>query len=321
MTFVRHPANPIVTREDIPDIPPAIHDPSSVFNPGAVFHDGKFRLLLRVQTRGRETFLVPAVSDDGVSFTVADRLAVIEGLDRIDATIYHVYDPRLTVIEGRGYGVFAVDTEDGCRLVTAGTDDFERFRMIGGVGEEDVRNGVLFPERVGGRYLRLDRPNRPDVPGQPGSGDEIRLSESDALATWSAAGPVMRGRWHYFDELIGAGPPPIRTADGWLLVYHGIATHFAASNIYQAGVALLDADDPTTVIARGRLNVLEPREAYELTGQVPNVVFPTGLIATDVDDAGIATRESPLFLYYGAADTVVALATSTVGAVLDGVSQ
>jgi predicted GH43/DUF377 family glycosyl hydrolase len=318
MSFDRHPASPILTRTDIPDIAPVIHDPSSVFNPGAVYHEGKFQLLLRVQTRGRETFLVPAVSDDGVSFDVADRLAVIEGLDRIDATVYHVYDPRLTVIDGKGYGVFAVDTDDGCRLITAETDDFETFRMIGGISDEDLRNGVLFPRRVGGRFLRLDRPNRPDVPGQPGSGDEIRLSESDDLAGWSPVGTVMRGRWHYWDELIGPGPPPIETPEGWLCVYHGIATHFAASNVYQAGVALLDLEDPTKVVARGRLNVLEPREPWELTGQVPNVVFPSGLIATGRSEHGIATRESTLFLYYGAADTVVALATATVGDLLEG---
>ena len=75
------------------------------------------------------------------------------------------------------------------------------------------RNGVLFPEKVRGRYLRLDRPNRADLPGQPGSGEVIRLSESKDMATWRPVGPVMRGRWHYFDELIGAGPPPINLAE------------------------------------------------------------------------------------------------------------
>jgi len=312
MTFARHAANPILTRDDIPDIPPLIRDPSSVFNPGAVWFEDEVRLLLRVQTRGRRTYLVPARSADGVNFDVADRVAVIDGLDAIGGTIHHVYDPRLTIVEGKGYGVFAVDTDDGCRLVTAKTADFERFTVIGVDADEDLRNGVLFPERVGGRYLRLDRPNRPDVPDQPGSGDEIRLSESDDLATWRPVGPVMRGRPHYFDELIGAGPPPVKTRDGWLLVYHGIATHFAAANVYQAGVALLDLADPTRVIARGTDNVLEPRETWELTGQVPNVVFPTGLIVADTDRSGFAVPDARVLLYYGAADTSVGLAVSNV---------
>jgi len=316
MTFVRHPAGPILTREDIPDIPPFLRDPTSVFNPGAVWTGGEVRLLLRVQTRGRRTFLVPARSADGVRFAVADRIATIDGLEAIGETIHHVYDPRLSVIEGRGCGVFAVDTEGGCRMAIATTEDFENFAVAGVETGEDLRNGVLFPEKVGGRYLRLDRPNRKDAAGQPGSGDEIRLSESKDLATWRPVGPVMRGRPRYFDELIGAGPPPVKTRDGWLLVYHGIATHFAASSIYQAGVALLDLEDPTVVIARGIDNVLEPRETWEQVGQVPNVVFPTGLIVKEIDAMGFAVPDQPALLYYGAADTVVGLAESSVEALV-----
>ena len=126
----------------------------------------------------------------------------------------------------------------------------------------------------------------------------------------------MRGRWHYWDELIGAGPPPLRTRHGWLLVYHGVATHLNAG-IYQAGVALLDLDDPSKVIARGSQNVLEPREAYELTGQVPNVVFPSGLTVDRSTPDGTATDDATVFLYYGAADTVVGLATATVAELID----
>lgn len=122
----------------------------------------------------------------------------------------------------------------------------------------------------------------------------------------------MKGRPHFWDELIGAGPPPIKTRQGWLLLYHGIATHFASSNIYQAGVALLALDDPSRVVARGRNNVLEPRETYELVGQVPNVVFPTGVIVEEIDSQGFATDDSLVRVYYGAADTVVCLATTTV---------
>src|SRR5262249_11627410 len=144
-------------------------------------------------------------------------------------------------------------------------------------GTADARNGVLFPEKVGGRYLLLERPNRTRLEGGVTSGDEIVLRSSDDLVRWERVGPVMRGRLHYWDELIGSGPPPVKTRRGWLHVYHGVATHFAASNIYQAGVCLLDLQDPSRIVARGRNNILEPRETYELTGQVPNVVFPTGL--------------------------------------------
>jgi predicted GH43/DUF377 family glycosyl hydrolase len=96
-----------------------------------------------------------------------------------------------------------------------------------------------------------------------------------------------------------------------------VATHFASVNISQAGVALLDLADPARVIARGRYNILEPREPYECVGQVPNVVFPTGLVTQRVDPDGCAPAEARVHLYYGAADTVVCLATATIGGLLD----
>ena len=123
----------------------------------------------------------------------------------------------------------------------------------------------------------------------------------------------MSGRLHYWDELIGPGPPPVKTPEGWLLVYHGIAMHFQSSNIYQAGAALLDIKNPSKVISRSKYNILEPREKYELMGQVPNVVFPSGMIVEEFDNDGMAEIESPVKIYYGAADTCVGIAGSTIG--------
>jgi predicted GH43/DUF377 family glycosyl hydrolase len=185
------------------------------------------------------------------------------------------------------------------------------------VSGPDVRNGVLFPERIGGRYVRLERPNRPVAEGEPASGSEIRLSTSDDLISWEDAGPVMDGRPAYWDERIGSGPPPVRTRAGWLHLYHGIATHFGFASIYQAGATLLDLDDPSRVIARSTRNILEPRELYEQVGQVQNVVFPSGMIVDECDDEGYARPKSTVRIYYGAADTVVGLATTTVQALID----
>jgi beta-1,4-mannooligosaccharide/beta-1,4-mannosyl-N-acetylglucosamine phosphorylase len=302
----RHARNPIVARSDIPAVSPRVADVSSVFNPAAFELDGRYQLLLRVQTRGRETVTMPAVSDDGVAFTVEPRLLPIDGLDIERLGIFHVYDLRATAIEGRVHVVFAADTADGCRLGVARLED-DRLELLGFDDRNDSRNGVLFPEKIGGRYLRLERPNRTRLESGVKSGDEIWLAESDDLVDWSPVAPVMKGRPHYWDELIGSGPPPVKTSEGWLHLYHGVATHFASSNIYQAGVCLLDLDDPSRVVARSRNNILEPREPYELTGQVPNVVFPTGMIVE-----GERVR-----VYYGAADSCVALAETTVGALID----
>jgi beta-1,4-mannooligosaccharide/beta-1,4-mannosyl-N-acetylglucosamine phosphorylase len=315
----RSPKNPILTRRDIPAAAPHLADPTSVFNPGAVSLGGRFHLLLRVQTRGRETVFMTAESGDGETFTVRPHLVEIGGLDRAGERIYHCYDPRLTMIGGTIYVVFAADVDGACRLGVARAAEAHRLDRLDLVsfGPGDARNGVLFPEKIGGRYARLERPNRSRLEGGVTSGDEIVLSASDDLVHWECVGPVMRGRLHYWDELIGSGPPPVKTRAGWLHVYHGVATHFAAANIYQAGVCLLDLNDPSRLIARGRNNVLEPREPYELSGQVPNVVFPTGIIVDEIDAEGYAAPQSKLRIYYGAADTVVALATATVGELLE----
>lgn len=110
----RSPANPIITREDIPDIPPRVVDVSSVFNPGAIRLGERYLLLLRVQTRGRETVLMIAESADGEHFTVRPELVEIEGIGEVQGGIYHVYDPRVTKIGDTIFVVFTADTGDGC---------------------------------------------------------------------------------------------------------------------------------------------------------------------------------------------------------------
>ena len=300
---MRVAADPLLTRADVPPFRSDLEDPTSVFNPGATRFRGRELLLLRVQTRARDTLLVPAErhSDGGV--TVEPRTVDIEGLADVGETVHHVYDPRLTVLDDVLYVVFAADTDRGCRLGVARTEDFARFALVSFDPSGDRRNGVLFPERIGGRYLRFERPNRPRIGGGPPTGSAVVLAESDDLVSWRETGEVFAGRPRRWDELVGSGPPPVRTRDGWLHVYHGVATHFQSVNVYQAGVVLLDLDDPTRVLGRSHGNVLEPRRPWELMGQVPNVVFPTGLV---VDEDGAAR------LYYGAADTVVGLAETTV---------
>jgi beta-1,4-mannooligosaccharide/beta-1,4-mannosyl-N-acetylglucosamine phosphorylase len=317
----RHPGNPILTRRDIPAIPPHLTDVTSVFNPGAIRYNGKYLLMLRVQSRSRETFMVTAESENGVDFTVARELVAFKGIEKVAGKVYHVYDARLTQIGERCYVMFAMDMEGSCQLGLASTLDFKSFDFLGITSDEDIRNGVLFPEKVQGKYLRMDRPNKSRLAGGPTSGSTIWLSESDDLIHWRPKAPLISGRFHYWDEFIGSGPPPVKTRAGWLHVYHGVATHFGSASVYQAGVLLLDLQDPAKVLARCRCNVLEPRELYELTGQVPNVVFPSGMIVETYDAEGFAEEDSPVNLYYGAADTVVGLATTTIRELLDAARE
>ncbi len=317
----RHPANPLISRSDIPDVRPHLVDVSSVFNPGAVLWKDQFVLILRVQDRGRETHLLPALSSDGIRFKIADRPIQFRGIDKLPYQIYHVYDPRITQIGDLCYLTLALDTDSGCKIGLARTDDFRSFEFMGVPLEGDARNAVLFPERIGGSYAMFYRPNRTSLDGGIATGSEIELAASDDLVNWKARASVMRGRFHYWDELIGSGPPPLKTRHGWLHIYHGVATHFAASNIYQAGVTLHDLQDPARVIGRSRCNILEPREMYELVGQVPNVVFPSGMVPRTTRADGFVEDNTELLVYYGAADTCVGLATTTVKELLEAMNE
>ena len=270
MTLRRHPNGPILTRRHVPPLPGLV-DPTAVFNPGAVRIDGRTYLLLRVQSRGRRTFLVPARGRTDRSFACAALATVLEGVDDLrepgsdrPLEVFHVYDPRLTLCEGQLLVVTAVDTDRGCRLVIwRATGDpvldlagLDRLTPVAVTGAGDTRNGVLFPRRVGGRWLLLERPNRPQGAGRAGLGR--RRSRCRRRTTWCTGrrtARCMAGRFHYWDELIGAGPPPLLTREGWLLLYHGVATHFQSVNIYQVGAALLDRDDPRRVLARTRDNL------------------------------------------------------------------
>lgn len=317
----RHPKNPILTRADIPPIPPELVDVTSVFNPGAIKDGDTYRLILRVQSRSRETFLVMAESSDGVSFKVENKIVYFKGIEKVKEKIFHIYDARITKLEGRFYIMFAMDMQDGCQLGLGVTDDFKSFDFLGITSNEDIRNGVLFPEKINGKYYRMDRPNKAKHSGGPTSGSTICLSESTDLVNWQYVSTLISGRFHYWDEFIGSGPPPVKTRKGWLHVYHGVAGHFGSSNIYQGGVMLLDLNDPTKVLGRCRFNILEPREIWELSGQVPNVTFPSGMIVEDHDKEGFALGNSEVKIYYGAADTSVGLLITSINELLDAAME
>jgi len=307
----RHAANPILTRRDLASPHPALQDVSSVFNPGGIRFEGSFLLLLRVQNRARETFLLKAVSEDGITFALDPEPIPIRGLEACPHRIYHIYDPRITELEGSYHVICALDTDRGCFLGWFTTFDFASLDFRGLVSEPGVRNGILFPERFDGHYLRFERPNNFSGPDGVKTGSAIICSRSLDLVNWDLIGEIFSGRPHYWDELIGSGPPPIRIEEGWLHIYHGVATHFASANIYQLGVSLQDAREPWITLARGRYNILEPRELYELIGQVPNVVFATAALPLRTDERGYALPESEIYIYYGAADSCVCLAQTS----------
>ena len=167
------------------------------------------------------------------------------------------------------------------------------------------RNGVLFPRTINGNYALLSRPSDS---GHTPFGD-IYYSESPDLTYWGKHRHVMSpmdNSWQF--TKIGGGPAPIETSEGWLLIYHGVLNS-CNGFVYSAGVALLDIDQPWKVIARAKPYILNPREYYECVGDVPNVVFPCATLC-DADTGRLA-------IYYGAADTVVAMAFAFVDELVD----
>lgn len=313
----------IITRKNIISNELQLTDVSSVFNPGATRINEQFILLLRVQNRARETMLVKAESYDGENFYVKEKPVEFVDLEQFSAKfkneveIFHIYDARITVIENDIFVICAVDTNQGCYLALFYTFDFEKLYFLNILGKPNSRNGVLFPEKINNYYYLLYRPNETVLENGTKTGSSISIARSLDLDTWEERGTLFSGRPHYWDELIGSGTVPVKTKCGWLHIYHGVATHFASSNIYQAGFVMLDLENPEKVIFRSKYNILEPRELYECVGQVPNVVFPTGLIPINYDDDDFVIPESDLFLFYGAADTSVCLAKTKLQTFFD----
>ena len=307
----RHPFSPIITRDQLRMRDLYLEDVSSVFNPGAIYHEGQIIMLLRVQDRGRGTHLVKAVSTDGYNFEINDTVFEITGLEAFPYQIYHIYDPRVVRLEDSFYITCAVDCSKGCLLAIFRSAELESMHYMGTLNEEQQRNGVLFDQKIEDRYWMLSRPNEHTRPDGVKSGSRIFAYSSPDLCSWREEGLIMEGRPHFWDELIGPGAPPFRVSFGWMFIYHGVATHFGGGGIYQAGVCVLDPDDPRRVRIRSKLNCLEPREIYELTGQVPNVVFPTACVPVKPRPDGIVWLDDPLYVYYGAADTCVSLAVTS----------
>lgn len=308
----RYSHNPIICPKDIKMSGVRFKDVSSVFNPGATFYNNKYILLLRVQSRGRRTFIVKGSSLDGLNFKISESPIVIKKINLVKDEIYHIYDPRITKINNKYFIIVAMDLDIGCRLGLIITEDFENFIFKGIISNSTNRNGVLFPEKINNKFVRLERPNNAKGEGIL-SGNQIHVSNSNDCMNWTNSNILLEGNPHFWDELIGAGTPPIKTIIGWLFLYHGVATHFSSSNIYQVGVAILDIKNPNKLLYRSTQNILEPRELYEQVGQVSNVVFPTGMIVENYNEDGYAEIDSKVNIYYGAADTCVGLAFSTVG--------
>jgi predicted GH43/DUF377 family glycosyl hydrolase len=292
----RHAQNPILTGEDFPTDSGIIR----VFNSGVCKFDGRYVMACRAEDSALRNFIWIADSKDGLSWKPRAKPIAVPSHDAEWAEYTHgmVYDPRITEIDGAFYLMHAAHSAHGCRLSTLRTRDFERFEWLGFASETDNRNGVLFPEKIDGLYVRLDRPNT------GGNFGDMWISYSPDLVYWGRSKCVLRNsqvRWAW--TKIGPGAVPIKTDRGWLNIFHGVRTQCAQHYVYQLGVCLHDLSDPSKIIARAEEAILWPETDYELNGQTPSVVFTSG---------AVVEPDGEVKLYYGAADTVQCLATTTV---------
>ncbi|HWH06541.1 MAG TPA: hypothetical protein VNT23_08900, partial [Gaiellaceae bacterium] len=283
--FVRHPENPILGAEDWPT------PVNVVFNAAAAVVGGETVLLARVEDLRGISHLAVARSADGVGGWRVDPEPLLAPIAGVASEAWGFEDARAVWVEDLGRFVITCTSYGpaGPAVFLATTEDFTSVERHGIVVAPENKNAAILPERVGGKWILFHRPTTGFGVTHPG----ISLSRSDDLLSWSPPEAVMQprdGAW--WDSLrIGIGPPLLKTEHGWLLVYHGVKETVAGA-IYRVGLALLDLEEPTRVLARGDRWVLGPREQYERTGDVPNAIFPCGLVHDE------ATGE--LRLYYGA---------------------
>ncbi len=279
-----------------PILSPKKHHPweaAAVFNCAAIYDNGLIHMIYRatdITSNGSQgkyiNSLGYAVSSDGINFNRLDNPILTNDAPQ---ELRGPEDPRVVKIDDTFYmmytgygGRFAGDY----RICLATSKNLINWQRQGVMLDEANKDASLFPEKINGKYVMFHR--RPP---------DIWISFSSDLKNWEDHTLVMRAKpdsdWE--NEKIGISGPPIKTPQGWFLIYHGVSK----DKVYRQGAALLDLDDPKKVLARQTQPILEPELDWEINGYVPNVVFSCGqaVIGDDV------------YVYYGGADTAICVAT------------
>jgi predicted GH43/DUF377 family glycosyl hydrolase len=297
--LIRYAGNPILTANAWP------RTVNAVFNPAAVRFDGETLLLVRVEERTGISHLAVARSTDGLTGwqVDVDRRLMPDLLSHNER--YGIEDPRITRCDEDYLICYTGYSRDGPLVSLASTRDFRSFERRGVLMPPEDKDAALFPRRFDGRWALLHRP----VATTPRLAANIWLSFSPDLRHWGEHTVVLyarEGAW-WDAHKIGLCTPPLETDQGWLILYHGVRGT-AAGAIYRVGLALLDLEQPTRVLARSSEWLFGPQAPYERSGDVDQVVFPCGWT---LDGDGDTLR-----IYYGAADTSVCVATASVHALL-----
>ncbi|BBE31496.1 glycosidase [Tepiditoga spiralis] len=302
-TIWRYSKNPIIERN-------AIKNSNSIFNSAVISYENEFVGIFRCDNKCREMNIHFGSSKDGINWKIKDKPIEFKSANSSDEEVgisSYKYDPRLCKIENRYYITWC-NGYHGPTIGVGYTDDFKTFYQTENAFLPFNRNGVLFPKKINGKFAMLSRPSDN---GHTQFGD-IFYSESPDLIHWGKHRHVMgttninTSPWQ--STKIGAGPVPIETKEGWLLIYHGVLTS-CNGYVYHMGAAILDKETPWKVLYRSRPYLLSPQKQYECVGDVPNVVFPCATLHDK--------KTGKIAIYYGAADTVTCLAFSTIQDIID----
>ena len=294
----RYSGNPILTKHDVPYAVQTVH------NAGMVKVRDKYIMLFRSHLDTGRSIIGLAESVDGYAFTVHAQPFITPAQTGVfrEYEAFGVEDPRISCIDGMYYITYSAYSKHGVRIGLAKTTDFSSIERISLITEADYRNVVIFPEKINGRYVRLDRPHSAISPWA------IWISYSKDLIYWGESELIMMPVPYHWDEMkIGPGATPIKTDHGWLSIYHGVFPTMDGA-IYRLGVALHDLKDPAKIIGVGDSWILQPEDPWEVTGYVHNVVFTCG---------AIAEPDGSVKIYWGGADSVMCVGTARIDDLVD----
>ena len=294
----RYEGNPILTKDDIP------YPVQTVHNAAVAKFDGRYIMLFRSHLDTGRSIIGIAHSQDGFNFKSGSEPCMVPCLEPVFQVYeeFGVEDPRITPLDGAYYITYSAYSRHGVRIGLARTTDFQTVERIAFITQADYRNTVIFPEKINGKYVKLDRPHSDISPWS------IWISFSTDLVHWGDSRVVLTPVKYHWDEMkIGPGAPPIRTDKGWLSIYHGVF-HTMDGCVYRLGAALHDLADPANVLGVGDRWILQPEDPWEIMGYVHNVVFTC---------AAVPEEDGTLKLYWGGADKVMCAGTAVIDELVD----
>lgn len=292
---------------------------NATFNPGAIYKDGKYYLVVRTEGLDRKSIFALAVSENGIdNFRFIDTPLTWEDIDKEETNIY---DMRLVEHEdGWIYGIYCSESKDpeapefdtSSATAQAGlvrTKDLKTWERLPNISTNSPqqRNVVLHPEFVDGKYAFYTRPQDGFISTGKGGGIAFGLCESILKPVIENEKVIDEKKYHTVYEVKnGQGPAPIKTDRGWIHIAHGVR-NTAAGLRYVLYTFATSLEDPTKIIAKPGGHFIAPYDD-ERVGDVSNVIFCNGVIVNEHDE---------LFIYYASSDTRVHVATSSIEQLID----